>query len=345
MGVQASRVTRDGGPVPEPTVFCRVLTYRRAPPLREVMRLPPDRYTFPWFDADDCPCLSGKTFGRCCKVDARHLPYVSVPRLVPPGPLTGYAHPKCYMASTNNCSKGKSREHYISEAILARFEKLTVTGMPWQDKGEAQTLPANALVANILCERHNSALAPLDLLGVRAFDALTAAADYAVTGESPRKPTYFLMSGEALELWMFKLAAGIHFGGIAKADSGVVRETCGFPTDAVVDALSTGMIPADSGFWVAQNPGVIQRGQIGVAPLIDKEANLMAGVLVQFGPLRFQSTIGAPPVPASQLAQFRPRSRPRVIDFNGPARDARVVLTWPGRPRNVGQLGLRLERE
>jgi hypothetical protein len=275
-------------------------------------------------------------------VGNKRLPYVKIPNLLPPGDVTGYAHPKCYMSGTKNCSEGKSREHYISEAILEQFDQLSVSGMPWQKKGEAKILPIKSLVANILCERHNNALAPIDTLGLRAFNALTEASDYAVTSKHPGRAQHYLMSGEALELWMFKLAAGIHFGGIAAADGGVVRDTCDFPTDEVVKALTTSKLPAHSGFWVAQNTGVVQRRQFTVGPLIHVEANKMIGVLCQFGPLHFQTTISAPPANVGEWAALKPRSRPRVIDFNGPARDARVVLTWPGHPLQVGRLGIEL---
>src|SRR4051812_3328188 len=87
-------------------------------------RLSIDKYTSPWGDADACPCGSGSSFGGCCKVGSNQLPYVKIPNLRPPGPTTDFANPKCYMSATNNCSKGKSREHYISEAILARFDEL-----------------------------------------------------------------------------------------------------------------------------------------------------------------------------------------------------------------------------
>ena len=192
--------------------------------VRLMARLPVDKYTFPWGDADKCPCGSGSIFVKCCKARSGYLPYVKIPDLTPPGEVTGHAHPKCYMSRTNNCSKGKSREHYISEAILERFDKLNVSGMPWQKKGETRVVPAKSLAAKILCERHNNALAPIDTLGLRAFDALTWAADYAVTQRHPGRAKHYLISGEGLELWLFKLAAGIHFGGVAAAEGGVVRD-------------------------------------------------------------------------------------------------------------------------
>lgn len=309
-------------------------------------RLPPDRYTFPWGDADACPCQSGQNFGRCCKVGLRQLPYVRIPDLRPPGDVTGYAHPKCYLSATNNCSEGKSREHYISEAILARFDKLTISGMPWQKKDDTGVYPTKSLVANILCERHNNALSPIDELGLRAFDAFTAAADYAVNRTSPGRAEHHLISGEGLALWMFKLAAGIHFGGIAAADGGILREVCAFPTDELIEALTSGALPLNSNLWVSQVPGLVQRAQIGVGPLIDVAANQNAGVQVQFGPLQFETMLVAPPISAQHFAAMEHRRRPRVIDFVGPARDARVVLTWKGGlPNSVNRLGIELSPE
>lgn len=250
------------------------------------------------------------------------------------------------MATTNNCSEGKSREHYISEAILRRFHDLNVSGMPWQEKGETKILPAKSLVANILCERHNSALAPIDLLGVKAFDALTEACDYALNRRWPGRAEHYLISGEGLELWMFKLAAGIHFGGIAAADGRIVRDTCGFPMDELIGALTSATLPPTSGLWISQLPGLVQRGQIGVGPLIEIRTNRHLGVQVQFGPIQFAFLMETPVATAKEFEKYAHLRRPRVIDFHGPDRDARVVLSWPGSPINdVNRIGLTLSRD
>jgi len=302
-------------------------------------RLPSDRYTIPWGDAEDCPCGSGHAFVKCCKVGPQRLPYIEVPNLRPPGKTTGYAHPKCYMSGTNNCSKEKSREHYVSEAILERFDQLNVSGMPWQARDESKILPANALAGNILCTRHNTALGRLDELGLKALDAVTFACDYAVNATSPGRVEHFLMSGEGLELWLFKLAAGIHFGGIATDDGVAVRDKHSFPIAELADALSTGNLPTNANLWVAALPGVVQRAMIQVAPLIDTATNRHIGVQVRFGPLRFETTLVAPPLTMQHLASLENRRRPRIIDFIGPARDARVILSWKGQnPFGVNRL-------
>jgi hypothetical protein len=180
-----------------------------------------------------------------------------------------------------------------------------------------------------------------DRAGARALR--TAASDYAVNRKWPGRAEHYLISGEGLELWMLKLAAGVHFGGIAAADGGILRDTCTFPIDELTTALTTATLPPDSHLWVNQMPGLIQRAQISVGPLIHIEANLNAGVQVQFGPLQFQTTLVAPPISAQHLAAMASRRRPRVIDFTGPARDARVVLSWRGVPVNtVNRLGVEL---
>jgi hypothetical protein len=306
-------------------------------------RIPPDRYTFPWGEAEPCPCGSGIRFRQCCKQLPGQLPYVKLPSLLPPGPKTNYQHPKCYMAPTKNCSSGKSREHYVSEAILARFSQLRVSGMPWQVSGEAQIYPASALAVNILCERHNSALAPIDTLGVKAFDALTSAADYAVTQQNPGRARHYLASGEGLELWMFKLLAGIHFGGIAAAQGKLLRDDHSFPINEAIEALSLGKLPSNAGMYVSQNTGLVQRNQIGVGPLIDVTKAENIGVQVQFGPLRFETTIVPPPISMLHRSHLAARRRPSVVDFVGPARDARIILTWKGATNKVNRVGVEVQ--
>ena len=305
-------------------------------------RLPADRYISPWADSDPCPCGRGSSFAKCCKAGPNQLPHMRIPGLGPPGPATGYANPICYMSATNDCSERKSREHYISEAILARFDKLKVSGMPWQEEGGSEFFSAKSLAANILCEKHNNALSPIDWLGLKAFDAFIAAADYAANRRGPGRVEHYLISGQGLELWMYKLAAGFHFAGIAAADSGVLLQACSFPMDELVGALTTARLPSGSHLWVSSlAPGPLPAGEIAVGPLIDVAAKVNAGVQVQFGPLQFQTILVAPPVPAQQLALLEPRHRPRVIDFVGPARDARIVLSWQGWPVNrVNRVGV-----
>jgi hypothetical protein len=66
-------------------------------------------------------------------------------------------------------------------------------------------------------------------------------------------------------------------------------------------------------------------------------------VQVQFGPLQFVALVDTPAGTAKEFEKFARLHRPRVIDFSGPHRDARVVLSWPGIPVDrVNRLGVEL---
>ncbi|MCR2833487.1 hypothetical protein [Parerythrobacter lacustris] len=218
-----------------------------------------------------------------------------------------------------------------------------MTGMPWQVKGEKETFPASALTATVLCERHNNALAPIDQFGLRTFNAIIEACDYALGSRHSGRVLHSLISGDGMELWLYKLLAGIHFGGIAAADGGLLRDTCSFPLDELVTSLTTGTLPDQAGFWIASNLGLVERGHISVGPLIDAAKNSNVGVQVRFGPIQFEATLVAPAITTSHLEKLAPMKRPRILDFVGPARDSRVILSWPGLAREVRRLEVKLE--
>ena len=65
-----------------------------------------------------------------------------------------------------------------------------------------------------MCEHvgHNEALSPLDLEAGIFFGALANALTDLNRKTLWRKPVFHLASGEALELWMLKVACGHYFG-------------------------------------------------------------------------------------------------------------------------------------
>lgn len=214
--------------------------------------------------------------------------------------------------------------------------------MPWQEPGETQKLTSSALVANILCTRHNSSLSPLDALAGNAFDALAASASYAASQRHGGKIMYQLVSGHGLELWMYKLMAGTYFGGIAAVKRGRLRDLSNFPEMQVADHLTYGSLAGLGGMYVTQSAGLITENEIGIAPLIDVTSKQCAGVQVQFGTLRFETTVVHPNLPTEKHEVMKQRLRPHVIDYCGPARDARVVLTWPKTKGEFRRLGLEI---
>ena len=126
----------------------------------------------PWKPNEPCPCGSGVESRLCCLWPDRRL-RVKLPRLTPPEPATGYAHPRCYLNSTNDCSTKISGEHFISKnALEAMKGEIEFGGLPWKKPGETVTYGISSLASNILCQRHNSAWSPLDTAAGRTFRIL-----------------------------------------------------------------------------------------------------------------------------------------------------------------------------
>ena len=151
-----------------------------------------------------CPCGSGVFASRCC-LSATGLGKAPA-GTVPPPPRTGDSLASCYASPLTDCSLRRSREHYISESLLHylnRNKDLTVRGLPWL-KSERQILHPSAFASRVLCERHNSALSPLDTIAVRLFQAF----DEQGASDSGQRLLY-LFSGHDLERWLLKILCGI----------------------------------------------------------------------------------------------------------------------------------------
>lgn len=138
----------------------------------------------------------------------------------PPKPSTGYAHPKCYAASLNDCGREITGEHFLSRDVLEELGATTITvrGFPWQKK-EAQPVGIASLQANILCDRHNSALSGLDAMAGRLFRSMrTVQAMGANSGISSNSITLF--AGADFTRWMLKALMGLASARAARRPGG-----------------------------------------------------------------------------------------------------------------------------
>lgn len=301
-----------------------------------------NHYKQPWGDAENCPCGSKLAFRTCCK-KPNELPLINVPNLNPPGPLTNYSHAKCFLRTENNCSTKISREHYMSASILAQFPRIHVTGLPGRPLNEPIEVPLKSLTAKILCQRHNSALSPLDDFAAKAFRSMGDAAAYAATHQRPGRLAHFLVSGDALELWAIKTMAGLYHSGVASLESTKVSSFASIRNDLIAKAFETQNLPQYTGLFVTQGIGIIKRQGLSVSSLIDTDRNEQIGINLELGPLKFQLFI----VPPQDVKMMIAAKRYRVgsIEFRGPVRSAKVFLTWRHRRKTVDQLTLGVEPE
>jgi hypothetical protein len=143
---------------------------------------------------------------------------------------SGSSVEKCYMKEPATYNGGISREHLISESILLLLKAdgdFTISGLPWLAAGETKILGPEALTANCLCEKHNSALSPLDATALyyvsalkSCLDKVAAAPNFIVSGCRVCRPVIsahkFVFCSVPSAVYQFSSKAGL-VGGINKA--------------------------------------------------------------------------------------------------------------------------------
>lgn len=204
-------------------------------------------------------------------------------------------------------------------------EGLKVRGMPWWP-GEAKPITPDHLTARILCQRHNSALSPLDAAAERAFRALGDAIAHASRKSLARRTLHFMLSGEALELWSMKTMAGVAASGIDfRLGNHRVRDFA-TPVDAIVAALTAPQpvsrvilsIPST----IEQHEPALGRSAVSLGPMLDPATNTNKGLIVRMHGLTLDFGFDLEPEEGAMV-------RPDIIDFHGPQRSARVYVGWP----------------
>lgn len=240
-----------------------------------------------------CPCGSDRQTRRCHsdRSDGRWLWPSATPLLT--GDRTGYTHSKCYAAASNDCSQKISREHWLSADILRGItngKPITVLGMPWQ-KGATHQLPVSALAANILCQRHNSALSPLDVTASTAFRVLWHFQKDQRHTPDLHGAEFALLNGHDLERWLLKLLWGAVAAGALSHQGNPVRALhSSADNEALLDYLfRDGALPEGWGLYMAGQPDRLfsGEGQVAIRPLVHQGELLSAGVEAGAVGLRF----------------------------------------------------------
>ena len=135
--------------------------------------------------------------------------------------VTNFAHPACYASALNDCSEKLSREHYVSAGVLDLLGKEhRITNASWLPaKEQSAALATSALSSNILCERHNSALSPLDRHAKEFFTELVWGFSDMPPSDPQRRVTF---DGEQIELWVLKASCGaLASGNLVKDGRGI----------------------------------------------------------------------------------------------------------------------------
>jgi len=206
-------------------------------------------------------------------------------------------------------------------------------GLPWLKPGETKILGLDGMVSNVLCTRHNSALSPLDTAAGKIFRSFR---DVCLDLNPQRKSLsgkgkWFLVSGEALELWALKTLFGMFHGKLASRQGERLIGTHTLDVDRLVRALAApGLVPPCGLYLRATHGGSIVGidEKVSASPLANEEKNHVIGI--RMGMLGFEFDVIMDPDGVDfdflrQGAVFHP-SR---LAFKNRLREHIVVLTWP----------------
>ncbi len=199
--------------------------------------------SWPYQPYRPCPCGSREKAKFCCRAGKNK--WITRPQWRPSGDnvdVTGYDHLKCFAAGTRCCGQKLTAEHYISESVLRVFlgDKAAVSGFVFPDK----TVGISALTAKILCDRHNSLLAPLDTAAARLTRNVVDFVRVAAQPDALERG-FFLLNGDDIESWLLKMLCGL------VASGAVPSLAKGNPPGAWLDALyGRAPWPSDWGLYV-----------------------------------------------------------------------------------------------
>lgn len=240
----------------------------------------------------------------------------------PPGPITGFEHPRCFASADGNCSRQLSREHYISASLLRQIEldgTTKIAGLSWQNPEAFNIISTKTLVSKVLCSRHNSSLSPLDeVMGdfstaIRKFDkALHKSADSVANEEQE-------YSGHDIERWMLKCLIGMTISGNLK-DRKLKPECVGLLYDRINWPPGWGL------YWNQQSGSTTYHSDSLAIQTHKNPANdlILAATFTLRG-LPLCLCLGRPDHP-----QHFGIYRPAGFLFRTPQKERKLTLNWEG---------------
>jgi len=217
----------------------------------------------------------------------------------------------------------------MSRSILQQLgATLRVSGMPWLSPGESLETSVASHTAKILCKRHNEALSPLDAGAAEFFSILRQALIDLKRKTLSRKPILHLLSGEALELWMLKVACGLYFA-IGAKDGIKLSRTHAIDLTKVQLAFFRREWDARAGLYFRGHTGaaITVQDNVQIAPLTDDRENRFAGAVVSLHGFTLEVLMDDKNTnPGRWTALVK---RPSELVLRRKQRQHSLILTWP----------------
>lgn len=205
-------------------------------------------------------------------------------------------------------------------------------GLPWKKPGEVATYGINSLVSNILCKRHNQALSPLDTAAGRTFRILQEICqDISPKNKSlSRRDKWFLVSGEAIELWGLKTLFGLYHAKLATSQRVKLIDTHTLDVGRFISALNDRKLYQPCGLYLRARQGGRISGideKVTASPLGNDERKILVGITI--GMHSFEFDIVMDPYGTNfPLLQQQTVYHPWQLVFRNLLRRHVLVMTW-----------------
>jgi hypothetical protein len=268
-----------------------------------------------------CPCGSSKP-ANTCRYNGRTWykpPVVLGLRALPPKS----AIEKCYMNELGSCDGNISGEHLFTHAIMRLLKAdgdFSISGVPWLAEGQTKILPTKRLTANCLCQKHNSALSPLDRAALYFFTAVKSCLD------REARSARYLISGHDIERWLLKTVKAL--AASKNLARGRERLSGAFASNVqVLNMLDDHTCwPAGTGLYCVMNTGDVteNHNRFRLQPYTNQNDEI-SGLSVDIMGLVFVLMVEPPdPAAASQGAKYRPGQ----ISISYPSSTNWIGISW-----------------
>jgi hypothetical protein len=219
---------------------------------------------------------------------------------------------------------------------------ITASGKPWGDTPKKIGI-AN-ITAKILCERHNSALSPVDAAGASAFQTLTRSIELVHARRfvgGPWMLQWFGINGPLLERWFLKTAINVSFVVRASPTWELPHEPGEPPPLLVRAAYGQEELPRPMGLYAAARVGqsIASREEVVVETLWRRETQVGAAFFYFRG---FTFLLSVSPLPIEGIMKADGALQWQASDFSYHLRRLRnkvgdhlshiVDFRWPGQP-------------
>lgn len=205
---------------------------------------------------------------------------------------------------------------------------IEVSGLPGKSHEEFVSVPVSKFTCNILCDRHNTALSPLDSIGHRFYKSLkTINSDLRDKTRKPRSRPY-LFNGHDIERYILKVLCGDGFANKMRTEHGQIRD---WRPSAQWVRILYGLEPFPTGWglYLAAPPGEqfnLDENTLGVCPVMRDDGELVGARFMALG-LEFELLMTTPN-PAQQRYSYNCRYRPNEVSFSDGRATQSIMFGW-----------------